>query len=1019
MYCRLRNFVGLLSKIGWMDLILTLAVQVPAKDFHHTAWTSDNGLGAVFDIQQSSEGYLWLTTSKGVLRFDGVRFQSLDEATNGAVHASDIDSVFLSPSGGLWLSTEGAGLLRWKDGKLSTFPDRRCTPVRREGKLVEDRNGSLWVQAAAGLFHLSGSVCEQAGTKQGYTGGFAAGLVLDREGTLWVKTRSGPLVFLSPGQSKFQTSEYAEGATASYAFLHQAPDGAIWLSDDDGLRRLTGTPKTSAPRKSSKVSAPFGDFTFSPDGSLWAATSKGVRRFDRVDQWPTPAALETAPGESFTPETGLSSNVVWKVLIDREGLVWVATNSGLDRLRRSALSTLALPPAQEHEFGIAAGDQSSVWIGNANLPLTHVAADGSSSNFSKISQILCLRRDHNGSIWSAGVGNLWKSTGTGFSPVHFPDEDLDTVVSVAVDRNHDPWITTRSGRAYHFTNGSWSNQNEALGKKPGVIGAMVDDAAGNVWFAFSNKVVQWDGSAFHRFSFPDGTRGVSETTMSVRGDRVWLAGPGGIQLCREGSFHIMHRKNTDLPGRVSGVVETGTGDLWANGFSGITHVSATELSHWLRDPSYAVSAEHFDELDGLPGLSAERLPEPSVVEAADGRLWFATTKGVAWLDPVMLEKSRNRLPPPVVISSVIANGKTYTGSSVTLPARTENLEVDYTGLSLAIPERMQFRYRLEGVDNDWQNAGTRRQAFYTKLRPGPYRFRVIASNDAGVWNEAGATLGLTVAPAWFQTSWFLILCAASSLLLISGLYRLRIRQIAARMNARFDERMAERTRIAQDLHDTLLQGFLSASMQVHMATDSLPGDSPIRPALARALETMSQVIEEGRNAVRGLRSAPRTSLDLEHAFARIQKEVDTGAASVTPVEFRVVAEGEQRILHPLLRDEVYRIGREAVINAFRHSHATRVEVALLYSSHELCLTVRDNGCGIDPEVVRSGREGHWGLSGMRERAERIGARLKVFASPASGTEIELAVPGHIAFQDKPRRGLFKGRQPEPQNEAGA
>ena len=975
-------------------------------DFHHTEW---NGLGAVFDLKQSPEGFLWLTTSKGVLRFDGVRFQSVEEVTRGAARDSEIDSVFLSSSGGLWFTTEGAGLLFWKDGRLTTFPDRRCTPTRKQGKLIEDRDGSLWVQAKAGLFRLRGSVCEQVGVEQGYPGGFPAGILIDTDGTLWVKPQTGPLLFLPRGQSKFQVDKYGEGLSTSYAFLHQAPDGTIWLSDDQGLRRVANKLSASdfsPPGKGQKGPARFGDFAFAPDGSLWVVTGQGVQRFDHVEQWATPLAAETAAGESFTPDQKLSSDAVWTVLIDRESIVWVATNSGLDRLRRAALTTVRLPHAQEHEFSVAAGDRGSVWTGNSSLPLTHVAADGARTSVPGTRQTVSVRRDHTGTIWSAGAGDfhLWRSTGDKFSPLHYPNENLDSVLFVAVDRKNDPWITTSSGRAYRLASGAWSDQTEALGKKPGVIGAMVDDQDGNVWFGFSNKVVQWDGSTYRRFSFPDGKRGVSENTMSVRGDHVWLAGAGGVQLFLRGNFYLMRWQDRNLPGRVSGIVETETGDLWVNGFSGISHVSAADLKKWLRDPGYAVSAEHLDELDGLPGLSGEILPEPSVVEAASGRLWFATTKGIAWLDPAVLERKPNRLPPPVTISAVVSNGQTYTGlNPLTLPPHTENLEIDYAALSLAIPERVFFRYKLEGVDNEWQNAGTRRQAYYTKLRPGPYKFRVIACNNDGVWNEAGATLDLNVSPAWFQTNWFRALCIACGIFLVSAVYRLRVRHVAASINDRFDERLAERTRIAQELHDTLLQGFLSASMQVHVASDCLPADSEAKPILTRAIELMGQVIEEGRNAVRGLRSSHSLSLDLEQAFAGIQQELDPEGTKGSDVEFRVITEGQQRPLHPLLRDEVYRIGREALINAFRHARAKQIEIALRYSSNQLRLMVRDDGCGIDPSVLRSGRDGHWGISGMRERADRIGARLQLFSSASAGTEVDLSVPGRVAFQDRPDR----------------
>ena len=1016
-------------KLGWLAgvaLIPGLPAQVRSAeakpttygvtDFHHTEW---NGLGAVFDIKQSADGYLWLTTSKGVLRFDGVRFQSVEEVTRGAAQNSEIDSVFFSSSGGLWLTTEGAGLLFWKDGRLTTFPDRRCTPTRKQGKLIEDADGSLWVQAKAGLFHLRGTVCEQAGVETGYPGGFPAGLLMDSDGTLWVKTQTGPLLFLPRGQSKFQVSKYGEGLSTSYAFLHQAPDGAIWLSDDQGLRRVANKLRTSAlspPGKGDKRNAQFGDFAFAPDGSLWAVTGKGVQRFDHVEHWPTPVAAESAPGESFTPDQRLSSDAVWTVLIDREGIVWVATNSGLDRLRRATLTTVGLPPAQEHEYGVAAGDHGSVWTGNSSLPLTHVAADGTITSFPRTRQTITVRRDHTGTVWSAGAGDfhLWRSSGDGLSPLHYPDENFDSVVFVAADRNNDPWITTISGRAYHLSGGVWSEQTETLGKKPGVVGAMVDDQGGNIWFGFSNKVVEWDGSTYHRFAFPDGKRGVSENTMSVRGDHVWLAGAGGVQLFMQGQFYLMRWKDQNLPGRVSGVVETETGDLWVNGFSGISHVSAAELKTWLRDPSSPVSAEHLDELDGLPGLSGEVHPEPSVLEAADGRLWFATTRGIAWLNPAALERKPNRLPPPVTISAVIANGKTYPGSTrLTLPPHTENLEIDYTALSLAMPERVFFRYKLDGVDNEWQSVGTRRQAYYTKLRPGPYQFRVIACNNDGVWNAAGAILEVNVSPAWFQTTWFRMLCVVCGIFLVSAVYRLRVRQVAAGINARFNERLAERTRIAQELHDTLLQGFMSVSMQVHIAKDCVPSDSEAHPILTRALELMGQVIQEGRNAVRGLRLSHSVSLDLEQAFAQIQEELEPRRTKEKAVKFLVVTEGQQRPLHPLLRDEVYRIGREALINAFRHARANRIDVTLTFTSNKLRLRVRDDGCGIDSNTLQSGRDGHWGLSGMRERADRIGARLQLFSSPSAGTEIELSVPGSVAFQDEPaaRRRWFRRRIP--------
>jgi len=1021
-----------LRKAGWLAgavLILRLVANVcePAvwasarqmTGFHHTMWASDTGLGAVFDIQQASDGYLWLTTSTGVFRFDGVRFQSIEEVTNGAVENSQIHSAFLSSSGGVWLKTRAAGLLLWKDGRLSVFTDRRCTPALQMEGLAEDQDGALWIQGSGGLFHLRGAACEQVGVEHGYPGGFPAAILVDRKGTVWVRTLGGELLFLPRGQSRFQRLPYAAGAISAAfvlaapthnAFLHEAPDGAIWLSDDYGLRRVTsasGAPAVlSPPGKGAGENIQFGDFTFAADGSLWAASDRGVRRFDHVEQWQTPVAMKDSPGESFTAEQGLSSNAAWKVWIDREGSVWVGTNAGLDQLRRTTLTALVLPQTEEHDFSVAAGDQGSVWTGNRSMPLTRVAADGGITTFPQTRGTVCLRRDRNGTIWSAGGGDsqLWRYSATGLAPLHYPEEEVGPVISLAADRNGNPWISTAIGETYNLSHGVWSRQNETLGKKPGIIGAMTGDDAGNVWFGFSNNLVRWDGSAYQRFSFPNGARGVSESTMSVRGDHVWLGGSGGIQLFTQGHFYLLLWKNQDLPGRVSGVLETERGELWANGSSGITHVSAAELTRWLGNPTSAISAEHFAALDGLPGYSAERIPEPSVAESREGRLWFATTKGVAWLDPAKLQENRNRIPPPLMIWSIFANGKTYAVSNgLTLPAHTEKLQIDYTALSLAVPERVLFRYKLDGVDDDWQDAGTRRQAFYTSLPPGPYRFHVIACNNDGVWNESGASLGFEIAPAYYQTWWFKVLCGLAAILLLWWLIRLRIHSITHQLQSRLAERLAERERIARELHDTLLQGLFAVMLKFQIALDRLPPDDTMRGTLTDVLNQSDSLMREGRERLQELRGGQVESRSLPEALTAISKSLQ----SIYPAHFQMLVEGQPRPIDPLIEEEIFLIGREAMTNAFRHAGAQHIIVEIAYRTGGLHVCIDDDGCGIKDEILSAGRRtGHWGLPGMQERARRMRAELHMERRGEGGTRISLHTPAVIAYRSNSRKGRW-------------
>jgi signal transduction histidine kinase len=389
-------------------------------------------------------------------------------------------------------------------------------------------------------------------------------------------------------------------------------------------------------------------------------------------------------------------------------------------------------------------------------------------------------------------------------------------------------------------------------------------------------------------------------------------------------------------------------------------------------------------------------------------LWFATTKGIAWLDPAKLQEYRNHLPPPVMISSVSSNGKTYVGSKdLTLPAHTEKLEIDYTALSLAVPERVLFRYMLDGVDKEWQDAGTRRQAFYNSLSPGRHTFRVIACNNDGVWNEAGAALDFTVAPAYYQTNWFRLLCVAILPLLLWGLYQSRLRRLAREFNMRLDERVTERTRIARELHDTLLQNVQGLILKIDAVAKRIPPSDPNRQEIEKTLDYADHVLAEGRDRVRNLRASTIGFGELPKAFQRVVEESAPDRSST----FKTVVEGTVLELHPIIREETYSIGREALINCLTHSEARNIEVEIIYDSREFRLRVRDDGRGIDPEVLKKGgRSNHWGIPGMRERADRIGARLELWSRPGSGTEIELTVPAATAYRSP--RGKPTDSQPQ-------
>jgi signal transduction histidine kinase len=404
-----------------------------------------------------------------------------------------------------------------------------------------------------------------------------------------------------------------------------------------------------------------------------------------------------------------------------------------------------------------------------------------------------------------------------------------------------------------------------------------------------------------------------------------------------------------------------------------------------------------------------RTPEPSLVESRDGRLWFATTRSVASLTLNLLEALRNRVPPTVKALSVSAGGKMFRNmNSVHLPAHSDHIQIDYTATSLAVPERVLFRYKLDGVDNAWREAGTQREVSYTNLEPGEYRFHVTAANNDGLWSLKEAELRIFIQPAYYQTSWFRALCLSSVLIAAWFAVRFRIRSVTTQLRTRLLERVSERERIARELHDTLLQSLFGLMLQFQTAADRLPEGDSARPALDRALRQSELVMNEGRQRIKTLRTEQAEVATLTDAIQKISFELEP----LGYARFQLAVEGPPRVIRVAVQEEVLLIAREALVNAYTHANATCIRVDVSYSRRGLCLSVLDDGRGIDPVYCENGREDHWGLSGMRERASKVRASITVRRREVGGTAVDLRVPAAVAFA-YPRNGWkrFFGNKP--------
>ena len=695
----------------------------------------------------------------------------------------------------------------------------------------------------------------------------------------------------------------------------------------------------------------------------------------------------------------MTSNTAFNFLEDREGNVWASSSKGLDRFSYRPFISVELP-APYSNLTLLAGESGDVWVAttirNSLLRVSgkKVIKEGGPM------EVASVFRDSGGTTWWGNADGIWKQNRNGFEffprPINlhggiweiFPADDPGGL-----------WARLGDTGLVHFNNGVWADRETPKGLPEKGPSCSFKDQQGRIWLGYSNGGVYFmEGGQVQSFSRNDGIDIGKIKVIRGRGAQIWLGGETGLAMFNNGRFSSVNTAGEPF-GAVSGIVETEDGGLWLNASHGIVHIPASERRQLLTDPVHRINYRLYTILDGIPGGPQINYSVSTAVEASDGRIWFATDSGLAWIDPARIEK--NNLPPPVVVKSLTTDEKTYQSTEILeLPKGTENLRINYTALSLSVPERVRFKYLLEGVDDNWRDAGTHREASFTNLGPGAYRFRVIASNNDGVWNEEGAVLEFTILPMFYQTNWFLALCATALGFLFWLGYRWRVRQVKYLLQLQFQERLAERTRIAQDLHDKLLQGFVSAKMQLFTEVHDLPPETPKARRLKGIYELLGQLIEEGRNTVKDLRASEYDELtDFEKKFLKIREEFD----SSKNVDFRILINGTQRLLHPLVGNEMLQIGHEALINAFLHSRATTIEIEIEYGIRSLNLIVRDNGCGIDSEILRSGREGHWGLTGMRERAEKIKAEIRILSRVNAGTEVVVSVPRRFAFKNA---GLF-------------
>ncbi|MGA9074310.1 MAG: triple tyrosine motif-containing protein, partial [Candidatus Sulfotelmatobacter sp.] len=483
--------------------------------------------------------------------------------------------------------------------------------------------------------------------------------------------------------------------------------------------------------------------------------------------------------------------------------------------------------------------------------------------------------------------------------------------------------------------------------------------------------------------------------MSTADGSILAGSENGLVEWRQGKVHRMTTKNGLPCNSVISFIEDKENRWWLHTGCGFVQLPDSELERWRANPEAVVQTRVYDVLDGARPAGGPSFN--AAAHSSDGRVWFATGFVVEMVGPSRL--SKKALPAQAYIESFVADRKEFKATpNLKVPPNPRDLQIDYTSPTFSIPQKVNFRYRLDGYDRDWHEAGKRRQAFYTDLPPGKYSFRVIACNSDGVWNESAAKLDFSIAPAYYQTNWFRALCAAAFLASLWAAYQLRVRQLRREFNTAIEARVSERTRIARELHDTLLQSLQALLFQYQAARNLFAaGSERAMQVLDASLDRTEQAIAESRDAIRDIRSDIVAQTALPELLTRTGSELAQSQADQDVPTFGLTVEGERRTLTPIIREETYRIALELLRNAFRHAKAHRVEAEVRYDDEMLRLRIRDDGKGMDLKVLQGDSSGHWGLRGVRERAQRIGAKLDVWSEAGAGAEFQLTVPAGIAY----------------------
>jgi ligand-binding sensor domain-containing protein/signal transduction histidine kinase len=998
-------------------------------------WGIDRGFptGSVTAMTQTRDGYLWIGTDKGLIRFDGSVFREFPQATPTTFSIGAVQALVVDGEGGLWVLLQSTKVLRYYNGKFELGREEAefgITSVSRQ------RDGTVLLASLA-----YGALEYRAGKYQSLTPtaystrppanqttatsdnlssrlSWATGVATHRfaepnsavistaetpDGITWLGTRDKGLFYMSKGQVYPSEMKLPD---VKINCLLLAERGELWIGTDKGIARWNGTEITTEGVPPSLLHSQILSMIRDRDSNLWVGTTSGLVR----------VTADGVPAKGVNPP---DHGTITALFEDREGNLWIGTSRGIECLRDSAFVTYAVPgQASESSGPIYIDREDRLWFGPIEGGLRWMRAGKVGNVRSDLlnQDVVYSITGSPDELWigrqQGGLTNLRNLGGTSIAKTYTERDGLAQNSVYTVHRSADGtvWAGTLSGGVSRLKDGKITTYTVANGLAANSIASIADSPDGTMWFATSGGLSELVKDHWQTYTTSDGLP-ANDVSCILRDSAgiVWLGTTSGLAYLKANHVYPDAATRESLRESILGIAEDHNGSLWVVTLNHVLRVSRAAL---LRGVIRDEDIREYGLPDGLHGTEGVRR-DRSVAEDRHGNIWLSMNRGLSVVVPSRADGEA--VPAIAHVETVSVDGNPVAMEpAVHIPPSHRRISIDYTGLSFAVPERVRFRYRMDGFDQTWSESVSSRRAIYTNLGPGTYRFRVVASNSQGLWNGAEAVVSFRIEPAFWQSWWFQL----SSILALACVtwlfYRLRLYQISRQFDMRVEERIGERTRIARELHDSLLQGFQGLLFHLQAAQNMLP-DRPqeAKRALDGVLDQGDQALAEARNAVQDLRSSTVVHDDLSEALAVAAEEL---AAQNSSVKFRVLVEGKPRNLDPILRDEVYRFAREALRNAYSHAHAHNIEAEITYADLRFVLRIRDDGTGIDPKVLFVGsRAGHWGLPGMRERAKNFGGKMEVWSEGGAGTEVELTIPASIAYgrPTTPGRFRFAGRKGTP------